>query len=204
MRRTKEEAAQTRENLLTAALTLFGKRGVAATRLEDIAKEAGVSRGALYWHFDGKDAIIIELLKVRTNRFLAVLDDALRHEGAPLERLHRAMRALFMHQEKDEAFRDAVMLEFERTVLNDAADHFQTYLRQTTEHYMKVIADIIEQGKRDGSIRKDYATESVLQFLGSLTSGVFMEFRLQRTKRTVFPPIDRQAVAKLAIEALKA
>ena len=54
MRKTKEDAAATRKALLEAALTVFSRQGYAATRLEDVAKEAGVTRGAIYWHFGSK------------------------------------------------------------------------------------------------------------------------------------------------------
>ena len=48
MRRTKEDAQQTRESLLDAAECLFAERGVSRTSLQDIAKAAGVTRGAVY------------------------------------------------------------------------------------------------------------------------------------------------------------
>ena len=51
MHKTKEEAYQTRCNVLDAALTVFYERGVAQASLDEIAKAAGVTRGALYWHF---------------------------------------------------------------------------------------------------------------------------------------------------------
>lgn len=54
MRRTKEEAEQTRCALLAAAEHLFLQNGVAHTSLEQIARHAGVTRGALYWHFENK------------------------------------------------------------------------------------------------------------------------------------------------------
>ena len=54
MRRTKEEAEQTRCALLAAAEQLFLEQGVAHTTLEQIARAAGVTRGALYWHFENK------------------------------------------------------------------------------------------------------------------------------------------------------
>ena len=55
MRKTKEEAQQTRSNLLNAALNVFYERGVAQASLDEIAKAAGVTRGALYWHFKNKE-----------------------------------------------------------------------------------------------------------------------------------------------------
>ena len=53
-RRTKEEALATRHALLDAAERVFGRRGVARTSLVEIAEEAGVTRGAVYWHFKDK------------------------------------------------------------------------------------------------------------------------------------------------------
>jgi len=53
-RRTKMEAEQTREQIIDAAEELFLTRGVARATLEQIAQAAGVTRGAIYWHFRNK------------------------------------------------------------------------------------------------------------------------------------------------------
>ena len=53
-RRTKIEAAATREQLLDAAERVFRERGVAHTSLAEVAAAAGVTRGAVYWHFRDK------------------------------------------------------------------------------------------------------------------------------------------------------
>lgn len=57
-RKTKEEAQQTRSQLLEAAERLFSERGVANTTLNDIATAAGLTRGAIYWHFQNKTDLI--------------------------------------------------------------------------------------------------------------------------------------------------
>lgn len=54
VRRTKEDAQETREKILNAAVDVFYTNGVMQSRLEDIAKAAGVTRGAVYWHFKNK------------------------------------------------------------------------------------------------------------------------------------------------------
>lgn len=58
VRRTKEQAAETRNGILDAAERLFVKQGVARTALQDIASEAGVTRAAIYWYFDDKSMLI--------------------------------------------------------------------------------------------------------------------------------------------------
>ena len=54
MRKTKGEAEHTREAILDAAEQVFYDQGVAGASLEEIARVAGVTRGAVYWHFDNK------------------------------------------------------------------------------------------------------------------------------------------------------
>lgn len=54
VRRTKADAQATRHQILDAAEAEFLTRGVAHTRLQDVAAAAGVTRGAIYWHFQDK------------------------------------------------------------------------------------------------------------------------------------------------------
>ncbi|PSS47631.1 TetR family transcriptional regulator [Pseudomonas sp. BBP2017] len=63
VRRTKEEAQETRTQILEAAEKAFYKRGVARTTLADIAKLAGVTRGAIYWHFNDKAELVEAMLE---------------------------------------------------------------------------------------------------------------------------------------------
>jgi len=62
MRRTKEEAEYTRQNVLDVAEDLFLANGVSRTSLEMIARECGVTRGAVYWHFTDKAHLVREML----------------------------------------------------------------------------------------------------------------------------------------------
>ncbi len=54
VRRTKEEAQETRTRLIDTAEELFQRKGLSHTSLHDIAQAAGVTRGAVYWHFKDK------------------------------------------------------------------------------------------------------------------------------------------------------
>lgn len=76
VRKTKEAALATREALIDAAERAFRRRGVTRTSLADVATEAGMTRGAIYWHFRDK----AELLEAMCRRTAMPLDAAL--EGA--------------------------------------------------------------------------------------------------------------------------
>ena len=60
-RKTKQQALETRQHILDVALRLFSQQGVSSTSLAAIAKEAGVTRGAIYWHFKNKSDLFNEI-----------------------------------------------------------------------------------------------------------------------------------------------
>lgn len=61
-RRTKDEAVETRNQILDAAERVFSARGVSRTSLTDIADAAEVTRGAIYWHFTDKADLFCEMV----------------------------------------------------------------------------------------------------------------------------------------------
>lgn len=84
-RKTKEEAEATRNSLLDAAEKLFSEQGVASTTLLQVATEAGLSRGAIYWHFKGKDDLFQALMRRVTDPLQAdMARTAIENKKTPL------------------------------------------------------------------------------------------------------------------------
>lgn len=71
VRKTKEDAELTRQNIILAAREVFLVRGVSRTTMEHIASQAGVTRGAIYWHFKNKTEIFQAM---RQQVFLPLID----------------------------------------------------------------------------------------------------------------------------------
>ena len=61
-RRTKEEAERTRARIMASALSLFAKKGYDRTTFNDIAARLKLTKGAVYWHFESKQALLTALL----------------------------------------------------------------------------------------------------------------------------------------------
>src|SRR2546428_11004317 len=76
VRRTKVEAAETREQLLDAAERVFCDRGVARTSLTEVAAAAGMTRGAVYWHFRDKADLFGAMCERATSPLDAMLVEA--------------------------------------------------------------------------------------------------------------------------------
>mgnify|MGYP002774945851 CR=1 FL=1 len=94
VRRTKEDALATRHSLLDAAERVFQAKGVSATSLNDIANQAGTTRGAIYWHFKDK----ADLFNAMMDRVTLPMEDALNKPAAPeAGDPLPAMRAALLH-----------------------------------------------------------------------------------------------------------
>ncbi len=99
----KEKQAETRALLLEAAERVFLRRGLAASSVEEIAAEAGFTRGAFYSNFDSKDQLFIELLQDRVYRNYARMMDRVEDEGGgPREQLRRGAEMVRDVQDHEE------------------------------------------------------------------------------------------------------
>jgi TetR/AcrR family acrAB operon transcriptional repressor len=90
VRRTKEEARETRNRILDAAEQVFYDKGVSRTSLADIAALAGVTRGAIYWHFANKG----DLFTAMFDRVLLPLDELTEGDENPADPLARLAEVL--------------------------------------------------------------------------------------------------------------
>jgi TetR/AcrR family acrAB operon transcriptional repressor len=102
VRRTKEEALETRSRILDAAEKVFHAKGVAHAGLEDIASAAKVTRGAIYWHFKDK----AELFDAMMQRVVLPAEEMLEHAGRdsqddPLALLRRATVDVLVRTARD-------------------------------------------------------------------------------------------------------
>lgn len=152
MRRTKEEAEVTRQRLLKAALVVFSRQGYADTRLEDIADEAEVTRGAIYHHFGGKAELYNEMVVIGTRRVLPVIQAALTEGGSPLEMLKRVFVRTLVYAEEDADFRamQEIVL-FKTAVTEELSEGIQKKIKGTRD-MVDFITQTIQQGIEMGEV----------------------------------------------------
>lgn len=101
-RRSKEEAAQTRQAILDAARCEFAAKGFAATSIADIAHRSKVTHGALYHHFANKEALFRSVFDaVTADLNHRVIESALEGTDA-LDQFVRGCRAVLEHMTTDE------------------------------------------------------------------------------------------------------
>ncbi len=107
MRRTKKESERTRQDILAAARKVFARQGVTRTTFEEIAASAGVTRGAIYWHFADKTELFFAMREQVAVPMIDQIDLALLHaDGSdPLAGVERFLRGILRALESDPAAR---------------------------------------------------------------------------------------------------
>ena len=91
-----ERTSRTRTALVDAALGMFGARGYASVSTADIVDAAGVSRGALYHHFEDKRAVFLAVLDTVNARLARSMTAAAAGSSTPDDRLRRMIAAIII------------------------------------------------------------------------------------------------------------
>ncbi len=172
MRRTKEEAEITKQNILEGGLEVFSRKGYAATRVEDIAKQANVTTGAIYHHFGGKSDLYIALVKKGDARANRLAQQIVEEGGTPATKLRRLLVRLFQFLEDDGEYRAVVELFINRTeIVPELTTMREQSLagRRQLAHYF---ADLIKQGIEAGEFRSSLSPEDAALALVGFMNGM--------------------------------
>jgi TetR/AcrR family acrAB operon transcriptional repressor len=155
MRRTKEEADITRQTLLKAALLVFSRHGYAATRLEDIAQEANVTRGAIYHHFGGKAELYNALAAEFATGISSVITQAMEQGGGTVEMLRRMLVSTWEYLESNDDFRAVMELTMLKTGIDPELEEGMKMKKQGTRIMTEKLAEMLHEGIVKGELRAD-------------------------------------------------
>ncbi|MFP4613958.1 MAG: TetR family transcriptional regulator, partial [Spirochaetaceae bacterium] len=168
---TKEEADKTREKIFRAALHTFSEKGFAAARMTDVAEAAGVTRGAIYWHFASKEALIKEIVS-RLSSYYDELARMVATEGEPfLVSLRQVIVSLLRRFAEDEEWR-AMQELFMRSVFRR---EWENGCRDMPAAVDPGSLEALERAMRKGAIYGDWTPRSARLCLASAISGAFLQ-----------------------------
>ena len=155
MRRTKEEAAQTRQALLDAALTVFSQEGYEAARLEDIAQTAGVTRGAIYHHFGNKAGLFASLIEDASALGSQAIGRAVEEGGTFAEITARIMVYTLNLLEEDRRFREVTTLSLSIPGTSPELADFREQRVQGARELVENISGLFQMGIEQGDLQPD-------------------------------------------------
>jgi len=155
MRRTKEEAARTRQDILKSALIVFGEKGFSAATLTQIAAEAGVTRGAIYWHFDNKAELYNTLIEDYSAYGAAIGEQAIADGGSFVDILRRIFVRQLQAVEEDPDLRAIMEIHLFKTGLDPELQTALLQKIQSGQALLEGISAAMSMGIAAGELRAD-------------------------------------------------
>ena len=153
-----------RENLLSVALQLFAARGLAATKIGDIARRARMSQGLLYHCFRSKEAIYLELIRRAFERMNATARGLEQLPISPRKKIVRALEALLqgLAQQEDSALTHLLLAQASASEVTPRP--VRVLIEEERSVPYDVMARIFRAGQKDGSVRGGDPAELALLF----------------------------------------
>jgi AcrR family transcriptional regulator len=180
-------SAARREAILAAALDEFSERGFAATRLDDVARRAGVAKGTIYLYFRDKEALFQELTRAMLTPLIGVFE-AMEQTDLPLPALADHLAELFVREVYETRRKDIVRLMIAEGRRFPALAEF--YYREVLVRIIGAIRALLRKAAARGEVAEELAEyPQILAAPGLIAivwSGLFERFE----------PIDVRAMMK--------
>ena len=166
--------ADKRRLILDAAIRVFARQGFHATRVSDIADEAGVAYGLVYHYFDSKEEVLNELFTERWSLLLTAIEEADASAESPRSKLAAVAAFIVDSYQHNPELMKVIIVEVTR-----AANSFgRTHLPEIRRAYDS-ITKIVAEGQEKGAFRRDidpaFASMSFYGAIEQLLSGWIFE-----------------------------
>lgn len=181
MRRTKEDAEQTRQSILASARDIFYEKGYSKTTFDEIAKRINLTKGAVYWYFRNKPDIVAALINEYARNHLGTLQSYILNDDCAFENLTDMV--LFNNKvlKNDEntykfLFFMTCQMEWSEAIINKIHPCIEQTKQVTRGLFIKVLENLQQSHK----IRKDIDTSMIAEILMTMYSGLMEAYFTKR------------------------
>jgi len=189
---TEERWNETHQNILRTAERLFATKGFNGTSMNDIVKESGVSKGAIYNHFENKERLFLTLLEDQTQVGLAEAGSIFSETDTYTDRIKKLIHVTFGSSVS--CPREMCMMQIEFMV---TASRLKSLEKDMQDRYLAVfdfIVDMVEEGKNAGEFRADLDSRSFVTLVYATLDGLGYQHA------TLGLPFDADALEKQLVE----
>lgn len=181
LRRTKEQAAETRLQILNCAESLFIEKGYDNATLEEIALAAGVTRGAVHWHFANKEGLLVAIRDKSQLLFEEIAENLAGSSTPPTDAVLNAFDDLFGRINNDlrrkSLLRVTILYELSRLPA----------LTSPHRSFVTIMEKIFKAADKRGELREDWSSRDAAVAFTAIVSSVFEEWALERSELKLVP-----------------
>jgi AcrR family transcriptional regulator len=172
LKRTKEEAQVTKEKLINTALKEFLETGFEESKLEDIAAKAGVTRGALYWHFKDKKDLLESIIEYKDIESLKICSEIYESQLPPADKLKEIVSLNFpdLKTAKQEANYVRLKVELYNYFIKNGDK------RNVAATFLSMCHSLLKQMKEDDLIKEGVDIKIAAFNILALGSGSFIRY----------------------------
>ena len=163
-----------RRNILDAAIRVFAREGFHATRVSDIADEAGVAYGLVYHYFKSKDEVLNELFAERWSLLLSAIEEADASDQTPRQKMAAVAGFIVDSYQHDPELMKVIIVEVTRAANSFGRTHLPE-IRRAYDSITKIVADGQKLGAFRGDIDATFASMSFYGAIEQLLSGWIFE-----------------------------
>jgi AcrR family transcriptional regulator len=167
------------QELLDAALLVFGRKGYRGTRLDEVAEAAGVTKGTIYHYFATKEDLLLAVIQHYQALAFGRVEDVLQDTHLPAAtRIRLLVRNLFSTREP----RSPLLALLIRGIAHEVPRVHERWLRDGPARLWTLLAEMVDEGKARGEFRADADGE-----LGAriLVSGLMLQLMWQQHAKAV-------------------
>ena len=189
-----QRSSERRDAILAAALEEFAASGFAATRLDDVARRAGVAKGTIYLHFADKDALFQELIRSQLSPVVGVLVEA-SHSDIPIRMVAERLIDVFVREIFGTRRKDVVRLIITEGPRFPKVAEF--YYREVVSRAMGAMRELLRRAVERGEIKHDALAKFPQLIAAPMLVAIFWTGLFDR-----FEPLDPRSLMRAYFEMI--
>jgi AcrR family transcriptional regulator len=171
----------TANRILIQAMRIFLEKGYHGTSIDDITRAAGLTKGALYWHFSSKEDLLKRIVEEFERRFLNGLIQAVKDaQGDILDKMEKFFRynAAFSYYNRE------LCVSFTTLAAELVGAHHGTEpeFKRIYKKYQKFLSNLILQGKKEKIFKKEIDPDLAALIIIAFHDGILIRWFMNRSE----------------------
>jgi TetR/AcrR family acrAB operon transcriptional repressor/TetR/AcrR family transcriptional repressor of mexAB-oprM operon len=160
----RDKRTPSKKQLMSAAIDCFARLGYQGTTIDRIARAAGVTKGAIYYHFRDKEQLLFEAVRDRVQGFEGHVLEEVAPAGDAIANLRRVIDACFFHATVSNHRRFIITLMVEAL---DTNPRLSVEFRSILRRMRAFLAGIVRRGQQQGILRPDVTPEAAAAIIAA-------------------------------------
>ena len=175
-----------RAKIIRSATKVFARNGFYHSKVSEIAREADVADGTIYLYFKNKEDILISIFEESMDQILTLVRDEIGKHQDALSKLRRFVHLHMTLMEKNPRLAEVIQVE-----LRQSSKFMKEYKNVKFLEYLQFIAEVIEQGQREGLIHKEVSPAIFKRMLFGALDELALQWVLSKKRYSLTSMADQ-------------